>query len=256
MGAAAQPRPVSFDPRTARGRALPCHRRPVAAAAATAPSAPPAVKRVLIVEDHADLAVGLQRNLEREGHRAAVAATAAEALVAAARETPDLVVLDLGLPDRDGYWVLEQLRERGCQAPVVILSARGLEADKVRGFRLGADDYVTKPFGVVELMARVAAHLRRASAADDPAAGGGRELTDEALHERYGLTEREIQVARLLALGHSNAEAGEVLGISTLTARNHTERVLMKLGASTRARVGAILRGQVEGRAAGVPAER
>src|SRR5688500_14853524 len=80
-------------------------------------------------------------------------------------EVPDLVVLDLGLPDRDGYHVLEQLRARGCGSPVLILSARGLEADKVRGFRLGADDYVTKPFGVVELMARVDAHLRRSAGA-------------------------------------------------------------------------------------------
>jgi DNA-binding response OmpR family regulator len=206
------------------------------------------MKRVLIVEDHADLALGIQRNLEREGHRAAVAATAAEAVALAAREAPDLVVLDLGLPDRDGYWVLEQLRERGCQAPVLILSARGLEADKVRGFRLGADDYVTKPFGVVELMARVAAHLRRASAGDGAGAHGA--VSDDALRERYALTEREIQVARLLALGASNAEVGETLGIATATARNHTERVLLKLGAATRARVGAILRGQTDGRPA------
>lgn len=202
------------------------------------------MKRVLVVEDNTDLAGGLQRNLEREGHRVALAATAAEALTAAVRDVPDLVVLDLGLPDRDGYHVLEQLRSRGVQCPVLILSARGLEADKVRGFRLGADDYVTKPFGVVELMARIGAHLRRASGSPDAAAGGG--LTDDALRERYGLTERQIEVARLLAQGHSNAEIGEALGITTLTARNHTDQILLKLGASTRARVGAILRGQAQ----------
>ena len=197
------------------------------------------MKRVLIVEDNADLALGLQRNLEREGHEVRVAATAAAALAIAAGEAPDLVVLDLGLPDRDGYWVLERLREGGCQTPVLILSARGLEADKVRGFRLGADDYVTKPFGVVELMARVGVHLRRAA---PPAAAGA--LSDDALRARYDLTDRQIQVARRLALGASNAEVAESLGISAFTARNHTEQVLLKLGASTRARVGAILRGQ------------
>lgn len=201
------------------------------------------MKRILVVEDNTDLAGGLQRNLEREGHRVSVAATAADALAIAAREVPDLVVLDLGLPDRDGYHVLEQLRARGVQCPVLILSARGLEADKVRGFRLGADDYVTKPFGVVELMARIAAHLRRASAAPEPRGAGG--LTDDALRDRFGLTERQIEVARLLAQGHSNAEIGEALGITTLTARNHTDQIMLKLGASTRARVGAILRGQV-----------
>jgi DNA-binding response OmpR family regulator len=202
------------------------------------------MKRILVVEDNTDLAGGLERNLSREGHRVSLAATAADALATAAREVPDLVVLDLGLPDRDGYHVLEQMRARGVQCPVLILSARGLEADKVRGFRLGADDYVTKPFGVVELMARINAHLRRAAVGDAPAASGG--LSDDTLRDRYGLTERQIEVARLLAQGHSNAEIGETLGITTLTARNHTDQILLKLGASTRARVGAILRGQTQ----------
>ena len=200
------------------------------------------MKRILVVEDNADLAGGLQRNLEREGHRVSVAPTAADALATAAREFPDLIVLDLGLPDRDGYHVLEHLRARGIQCPVLILSARGLEADKVRGFRLGADDYVTKPFGVVELMARINAHLRRASASGEPGSNGG--LNDDTLRDRYGLTDRQIEVARLLAQGLSNAEIGDALGITVLTARNHTDQVMLKLGASTRARVGAILRSQ------------
>lgn len=204
---------------------------------------PHAMRRILIVEDNADLANGLKRNLEHEGHRPVVAATAREALLEAAREAPDLVVLDLGLPDRDGYHVLEELRSRGVQAPVLILSARGLESDKVKGFRLGADDYVTKPFGVVELMARIGAHLRRAAHEDTTPAGGS--LSDEVLHSQYGLTERQVEVARLLARGMSNAEIAETLGLSTYTSRNHTEQVLFKLGASTRARVGAILRGEV-----------
>ena len=211
------------------------------AAADRPPTVPRQMKRVLIVEDNADLALGLKRNLEHEGHHAAVAPTAGAALDLARTEAPDLVVLDLGLPDHDGYWVLEQLREAGCQSPVLILSARGLEADKVRGFRLGADDYVTKPFGVVELMARVGAHLRRAAPA--PAAGTGA-LSDDALRTRFELTDRQIEVARQLARGASNAEVAGALGISTFTARNHTEQVMLKMGASTRSRVGAILRGQ------------
>jgi DNA-binding response OmpR family regulator len=202
-----------------------------------------AMKRILIVEDNVDLASGLKRNLEHEGHRVSVADAAKAALDAAARETPDLVLLDLGLPDRDGYYVLEQLRARGIHSPVLILSARGLESDKVKGFRLGADDYVTKPFGVVELMARIGAHLRR-SESDSHAAVNSGSMRDEELAERFGLTERQIEVSRLLAQGMSNAEIAEALGLSTYTARNHTEQVLFKLGASTRARVGAILRGQ------------
>jgi DNA-binding NarL/FixJ family response regulator len=100
---------------------------------------------------------------------------------------------------------------------------------------------VTKPFGVVELMARIGAHLRRASG--DQAEGNG-VLSDDALQERFGLTSRQIEVARLLAQGLSNAEIAERLALSAFTARNHTEQILLKLGASTRARVGAILRGQ------------
>jgi DNA-binding response OmpR family regulator len=201
------------------------------------------MKRILVVEDNSDLADGLRRNLEHEGHAVDLAATAAAALDAAMRDAPDLVVLDLGLPDRDGYHVLEQLRARGCLAPVLILSARGLEADKVRGFRLGADDYVTKPYGVMELMARVSALLRRAAPPEGARANGA--LSDDALRERYGLTDRQIQIARLLGQGFANAEIAEKLGISTYTARNHTEQVLAKLDVSTRARVGALLRGQL-----------
>ncbi len=200
------------------------------------------MKQVLIVEDNVDLASGLRRNLEHEGHKVVVTGTAKDALLAVAREVPDLVVLDLGLPDRDGYFVLEEMRSRGVQAPVLILSARGLESDKVKGFRLGADDYVTKPFGVVELMARIGAHLRRASQEDTTPVGGS--MSDEALQKQYGLTDRQVEVSRLLARGMSNAEIAESLGLSTFTARNHTEQVLFKLGASTRARVGAILRGE------------
>ncbi len=201
------------------------------------------MKRILIVEDNADLASGLKRNLEHEGHRVAVASCAKAALESTAQDTPDLVLLDLGLPDRDGYFVLEEMRNRGVHSPVLILSARGLESDKVKGFRLGADDYVTKPFGVVELMARIAAHLRRATG-DASATATVSGLRDEELQSRFGLTDRQVEVARLLAQGMSNAEIAEVLGLSTYTARNHTEQVLFKLGASTRARVGAILRGQ------------
>jgi DNA-binding response OmpR family regulator len=90
----------------------------------------------------------------------------------ATAERPDLIVLDLGLPDRDGYSVLDELRTRGVQVPVLILSARNLEADKLQGFRLGADDYVTKPFSIMELLARISALLRRAPRAPAAPANG------------------------------------------------------------------------------------
>ena len=119
--------------------------------------------RILIVEDERNLALGLRANLEVEGYDVAVAETGEAALAEASSRVPDLVLLDLMLPGIDGYEVLSTLRSRGVDAPILILSARAEEIDKVRGFRAGADDYVTKPFGVMELVLRVHALLRRAN---------------------------------------------------------------------------------------------
>ena len=117
--------------------------------------------RVLLVEDNADLAYGLQNNLEIEGYEVMVAEDGETGLLQAKDWDPDLIILDLMLPGLDGYRVLEHLRRTKVFTPVLILTARGEESDKVLGFRLGADDYVTKPFGVLELLARVEAILRR-----------------------------------------------------------------------------------------------
>lgn len=117
--------------------------------------------RVLVVEDNEALAFGLRNNLEIEGYSVDVAADGPSGLAAARQHHHDLVVLDLMLPGMDGYRVLRQLRDDGLTMPVLILTAKGEEADKVLGFRLGADDYVTKPFGLLELLARIEALLRR-----------------------------------------------------------------------------------------------
>jgi DNA-binding response OmpR family regulator len=206
------------------------------------------VPRILIVEDTAEIAEALEQHLERRGHATALATRAAQAAALFASARPDLVILDLGLPDRDGYTVLEQLRARGHDTPVLILSARAAEPDKLRGFDLGADDYVTKPFSARELLARIDALLRRAGSgrpAPVPVAVAARPaLDDDALQARYGLTARQVVVARLLAEGCSNDEIAERLGVSAHTARNHTGQVLAKLGTSKRARVGVILRGE------------
>lgn len=116
---------------------------------------------VLVVEDNADLAYGLRNNLEIEGHTVDTVETGEAALQRVEHRRPDLIVLDLMLPSLDGYQVLRRLRADGHEMPVLILTARTQEADKVLGFRLGADDYVTKPFGVLEVLARVGALLRR-----------------------------------------------------------------------------------------------
>jgi len=137
--------------------------------------------RILIVEDNANLAYGLRTGLEIEGYDVQVAEDGETGLERAKRWSPDLVMLDLMLPGMDGYRVLKALRESGSEVPVLILTARGEEADKVLGFRLGADDYVTKPCGVLELLARVGALLRRSRLADHRASA-------DAI-ERFGTVE-------------------------------------------------------------------
>jgi DNA-binding response OmpR family regulator len=117
--------------------------------------------RILVVEDERDLARGIKANLELEGYEVHVAATGEEALAQLASVSPDLVILDLMLPGLGGFEVLERMREDGSEVLVLILSARSEEVDKVRGFRTGADDFLTKPFGVLELIVRLEALLRR-----------------------------------------------------------------------------------------------
>jgi two-component system, OmpR family, alkaline phosphatase synthesis response regulator PhoP len=118
---------------------------------------------VLLIEDNEKLARGLQSNLEFEGYAVLAASDGAAGLAMARDKRPDIIVLDLMLPATAGYRVLRTLRDDGDMTPVLVLTALGEEADKVRGFRFGADDYVTKPFGLMELLARIDALLRRAN---------------------------------------------------------------------------------------------
>ena len=121
--------------------------------------------RILVVEDNAALADGLRNNLEIDGYAVDIAHDGAAGLATFTAHPPDLVVLDLMLPAMDGYRVLHEIRSTGSSVPVLVLTAKGEESDKVRGLRLGADDYVTKPFGLLELLARIEALLRRARVA-------------------------------------------------------------------------------------------
>jgi DNA-binding response OmpR family regulator len=211
--------------------------------------------RILVVEDNLAIMDSLQKNLETDGYEVMVATRAAQAVPLVASQRPDLVILDVELPDGTGFSVLEQLRARGNTCPVMFLSARSQEADKLQGFRLGADDYMTKPFSIMELLARISALLRRSkggggAAGASPLPGSPAEapapkqLDDAELRDRYGLTSRQIAVARLLSEGCSNADIAKRLGMSYYTARNHTEQILLKLGVSSRAAVGAIMYGK------------
>jgi len=117
--------------------------------------------RILIIAHNEDLARGLANNLEIEGYETEIAENGVGGLSRAKESSPDLIILDLMLPGMDGYRVLSELRDAGDTVPVLILTARTTEQDKVRGFRDGCDDYVTKPFGLLELLGRVQALLRR-----------------------------------------------------------------------------------------------
>jgi two-component system KDP operon response regulator KdpE len=122
--------------------------------------------RVLIVDDEPGLRQALGINLRARGYEVDLAATATAALTLAARHPPDAVVLDLGLPDMDGGAVIDGLRG-WTRAPIIVLSARTTQSDKVDALDAGADDYVTKPFGMDELLARLRAALRRGDAGED-----------------------------------------------------------------------------------------
>ena len=118
-------------------------------------------QRILVVEDDLAILTGLSMNLKFEGYEVLQAQDGRSGLAKALDEAPDLVVLDLMLPELNGYEVLKELRRRGRDTPVVVLSAKGQEPDKILGLNLGADDYVVKPFGLQELLARIKAVLRR-----------------------------------------------------------------------------------------------
>ena len=119
---------------------------------------------ILVIEDEPDLRAGLQHNLELEGYKVLTAADGREGLRKAKDGQAALVLLDLMLPGMPGLEVLRHLRETGREIPVIIISAKGQDRDKVQGLELGADDYLTKPFGLSELLARIRAVMRRTSA--------------------------------------------------------------------------------------------
>jgi two-component system alkaline phosphatase synthesis response regulator PhoP len=125
------------------------------------------MSKILVVEDEADLLRGLEINLKKEGYSVAKATRGDTAVNAVLQENPDLILLDVMLPGTNGIEVCRELRRRGIETPIVILTARADEVDRVVGLEIGADDYVTKPFSVRELMARIRLRLRRQPARTD-----------------------------------------------------------------------------------------
>ncbi len=216
----------------------------------TAPATPGGGERVLVVDDEPDIVALVAYHLAKAGYRVSTAATADEALRAARDERPALVVLDLMLPGASGYEVLEQLR---CGAStrdiaVLMLTARREEPDRIRGLALGADDYLTKPFSPQELVLRVAAILRRVSAAATPAADVviiGPVSIDRAAHHvtvdgaAVDLTPTEYKLLLTLAERRGRVQGRAHLletvweaapDIQTRTVDMHVQRLRAKLG--------------------------
>ena len=119
--------------------------------------------KVLIIEDEPNMVLGLKDSCEYEGYEVCIARNGKEGLQKASTEKPDIILLDVMLPLMSGLDVCRTLRNRGVETPILMLTARGEEMDKVVGLEVGADDYITKPFSIAELLARVRAHLRRAT---------------------------------------------------------------------------------------------
>ena len=175
--------------------------------------------RILIAEDDANIRHGLVATLESDGYAVTAASDGAQALRLFPQEKFDLVVLDIMMPKASGYEVCRDLRARGTRVPVMFLTAKGEEIDKVVGLKLGADDYVTKPFGVHELLARVEALLRRGRTVESNgvpelpptftlgvAVIDRRKFTASVAGRTTALTARELKLAEIFA-----SRAGEVL---------------------------------------------
>ncbi|HIR19458.1 MAG TPA: response regulator transcription factor [Candidatus Pelethomonas intestinigallinarum] len=166
-------------------------------------------KTVLIVEDEKSIVDILRFNLEKDDYAVETAYDGETGLRLAVEKNPDLVLLDLMLPKMNGFDVCRRLREKGSNVPIIILTAREEEGDKVQGLELGADDYITKPFSMRELMARVKANIRR-TAMGQPAAGaamsagGGLTINTESYqvsknNRPIDLTQREYELLTFLA---------------------------------------------------------
>jgi len=201
--------------------------------------------RILIIEDEPDLLRGLELNIKAEGYRVFTATSGDAGLEAAVHERPDLVLLDLMLPGMSGLDVCRELRRKHFEAPIIMLTARIEEVDRVVGLEVGADDYVTKPFGIRELLARIRVRLRRRTtgAANDILRFADVEL-DFDKHQatrggrRVDLTGKEFEILRLLAQHRGNIVTrerllDEVWGYehypTTRTVDNHILRLRQKL---------------------------
>ncbi len=204
------------------------------------------MQRILIVDDSRELLEGLEVNLLREGYAVLKATRGDVALKMAVEQNPTLIVLDVMLPRMSGFDVCRELRRRGIEAPVIMLTARGEEVDRVAGLEIGADDYVTKPFSVRELIARIGAHLRRqakGNGAPERCSFDDLEIDFDKLQcalsgNAISLTAREFEILRLLIRHRGEVVSRERIltevcdydsGATTRTVDTHIARIRRKL---------------------------
>ena len=203
-------------------------------------------KHILIVEDDAHIRLGLCEALRAEGYDVTDCCSGSEAVPLFKQRKPDLVVLDIMLPGKSGYDICREVRATKSRVPILMLSAKGQEVDKVVGLELGADDYVTKPFSLRELLARVQALLRRSDFAATPASDlpeeikfGKVRVETKALRgvrgkEKFELTPRELSVLALLHRELGNAVSrdkilNEVWGIEYYGTTRTLDQLIVKL---------------------------
>jgi DNA-binding response OmpR family regulator len=173
--------------------------------------------KILIVEDDPHILLGLEEVLKSEGYETASCNRGDAALDAVAKHQPSLIVLDVMLPGMSGYDICKQLRAKKFAAPILMLTAKGQEIDKVIGLDLGADDYVTKPFGVRELLARIQALLRRSGSSasiqtdEKPFKIGDATIDPKTFQVKRGKTTEELTAKEVKLLQVFHAHAGEVL---------------------------------------------
>ncbi|HEY4188227.1 MAG TPA: response regulator transcription factor [Polyangia bacterium] len=208
----------------------------------TAASSPQGRRRVLIIEDEPDLVRGLRDALEFEGFEVVSAGLGREGVKLARERGPDLVLLDLMLPDMNGFSVCEEIRATNPTIPVIMLTARSQESDKIRGLEVGADDYVTKPFSLGELLARINAifrRLQRVAPREEEIRVGASVIytrTHEMLRKgkKVALSFYEVELLRLLhERGGQPVTRDEILekiwGVSSASSTRGVDNVVVKL---------------------------